>query len=289
VTTLPAPAAPRLLRRRAGRALGGVATGLSAHLGIPVLWVRLAFLALAVTGGSGVALYAAFWLVLPVDDGEPAMRSDDRVWGEVAALVALGAGLVLALRAAGLGLPTPALVPLVAAGVGAALVWRQADDARRARWRASATTGRGPLVTALGIALLFGGALGFLATRGQLGAAREGLLSTAVVVGGLALLLAPWLLRTLADLNAERTERIRSQERAELAGQVHDSVLQTLALIQQSARTPARSRAGPPAGARAAQLALPARRSADSLSAVLEQRPRGRGAARRARRGRPRR
>ncbi len=86
--------------------------------------------------------------------------------------------------------------------------------------------------------LLTLGLTGFLATIGQLGQARRGLLSTAVVVLGLAVLTGPWWLRMTADLRAERRERIRSQERAEVAAHVHDSVLQTLALIRRSAEDP---------------------------------------------------
>jgi signal transduction histidine kinase len=82
------------------------------------------------------------------------------------------------------------------------------------------------------------GLAGFLASRGQLGAARDGLASTLVVVIGLAVLTAPFWLRMTADLRAERRERIRSQERAEVAAHVHDSVLQTLALIQKAAEDP---------------------------------------------------
>jgi signal transduction histidine kinase len=51
-------------------------------------------------------------------------------------------------------------------------------------------------------------------------------------------LTAPFWLRMTADLSAERRERIRSQERAEVAAHVHDSVLQTLALIQKAADDP---------------------------------------------------
>ncbi|MCU1673549.1 MAG: putative signal transduction histidine kinase, partial [Frankiales bacterium] len=85
---------------------------------------------------------------------------------------------------------------------------------------------------------LVAGLGGFLARRGELGAAREGLVSTAVVVLGLTVLTAPFWLRMTADLRVERRERIRSQERAEVAAHVHDSVLQTLALIQKAADDP---------------------------------------------------
>jgi len=239
VVTAPAAApaaAPRLVRLRSGRAFGGVAAGIAAHLGLPVLWVRVAFAVLAVAGGSGVVLYAAYWLVLP-QAGDEGSRLDDRAWGEVVALAAVAVGALLLLGR--LAVPDAALVPLGLMACGAALVWRQADDARRARWRASATGRRGGVLGVLAGALLVGiGVAGFLASRGELQEAREGLLSTAIVVGGLALLAAPWATRTLGELRAERRERIRSQERAELAAQVHDSVLQTLALIQSNAADP---------------------------------------------------
>jgi signal transduction histidine kinase len=234
----PKAAAPRLVRARSGRVLGGVAAGLASHIGLPVLWVRAAFALLAVAGGSGLLLYAAYWLVLPQPSADEAgAEGGDRAWFELAALGALCLGLLL--LSDRLPLPTEALLPLVVMGAGAALVWRQADDSRRARWRATATSRRGgSLATLAGAALIAVGLAGFLATRGELQAAREGLVATVVVVGGLALLLAPWASRTLADLREERYERIRSQERAELAAQVHDSVLQTLALIQANAADP---------------------------------------------------
>ena len=68
--------------------------------------------------------------------------------------------------------------------------------------------------------------------------ARAGLLSTVVVVVGLALLSSPWWFALTADLREERRRRIRSQERAEVAAHLHDSVLQTLALIQRAAGSP---------------------------------------------------
>lgn len=272
MVTAPTAPAPRLVRLRSGRVLGGVAAGLAQHLGLPVLWVRAAFVLLAVAGGSGLLLYAGYWLVVPQageDEGRPL---DDRAWGELVALAALAAGVLLLL---GQGvLPWAVVVPLVVVALGAALVWRQVDDSRRARWRATATgRRRGALVALLGVGLVVVGVAGFLAARGDLQQAREGLLSTLVVVGGLGLLLAPWASRTLGELRDERYERVRSQERAELAAQVHDSVLQTLALIQANAADPrevarlARSQERELRG----WLYRPAAGPVPVLSAVLEQ------------------
>ncbi|CAB4909124.1 unannotated protein [freshwater metagenome] len=232
-TTAVAPPSRRLVRRTPGRLVGGVATGLAEHLGVPLTTVRIVLVALTLTGGSGLLAYAAFWLVLPLSrepyEAPPSSRTAQAV------VVAGGLGLTLLLLAA-LGVDRVAL-PLLAAGAGVALVWRQADDSQRARWRASAPrSGRWPAVA--GAVLLAGGIAGFLATRGELREAREGLLSTFLVVGGLVLVGLPWVNRTLVDLREERRERIRVQERAELSAQVHDSVLQTLAMIQRAADDP---------------------------------------------------
>jgi len=239
VTSTAVRTAPRSVRRATtGRALGGVAAGVAEHLGLPVLVVRVAFVLLALCSGAGVAMYAALWVLVPQRTGPDAARAPrtargaDRV--QLLALAALGVGGLLLLQA--LGLASPALLPLVVVGGGVALVWRSADDAQRARWR---TAGRqGPLAVVSGALLVAGGLVGFLATRGELQQAREGLVSTVVVVLGILLLSGPWWLRMATDLREERRERIRVQERAEVAAHVHDSVLQTLALIRKAADDP---------------------------------------------------
>jgi len=60
-----------------------------------------------------------------------------------------------------------------------------------------------------------------------------------LAVLGVGLMIGPWLFRLSSDLTEERAERIRSQERADVAAHLHDSVLQTLALIQKTADDPA--------------------------------------------------
>ena len=134
---------------------------------------------------------------------------------------------------------------------GAAWRQSQAIDARRNRHpsRPAAGQGRGHALDppfgdaglyrgGFGVALVLGAALLFLYANGALGDARDVVL--AVVVAGLALglILAPFLLRLGRNLATERAERIRSQERAELAAHLHDSVLQTLTLMQKRASDP---------------------------------------------------
>ncbi len=230
------------MRSADGTLVAGVASGVAAHLGLTTLVVRGAFVVLAATGGFGVLLYAVLWVVLPSADEDTAAHRPEGRWtqaGRIVALAALFGGAFWLLELLGLRRAGESLLPVAATVVGAALVWRQADDAQRARWRATAQGGRGGMTrTAAGAALLVVGLAGFLATRGQLTAAREGLLSTVVVVVGLALLSLPWWFRMAGDLQAERHQRIRSQERAEVATHVHDSVLQTLALIRKAAGDP---------------------------------------------------
>jgi signal transduction histidine kinase/phage shock protein PspC (stress-responsive transcriptional regulator) len=236
-TTAPAAVRHRrLYRATSGRVLGGVAGGLADHLGISPVVLRVAFAALTLAGGAGVLMYAAFWVFVPQQDDGDEEPIEGR--GQLLAFGAIAVGGLLMLHAVGVLSASSSLVPVALALAGLALVWRQADESQRSRWRASATGPRGLTRTLAGAALLIAGLAGFLATRGELGAARQGLVFTVVVVAGLAVLTAPFWLRMTADLRAERRERIRSQERAEVAAHVHDSVLQTLALIQKAADDP---------------------------------------------------
>jgi signal transduction histidine kinase len=58
------------------------------------------------------------------------------------------------------------------------------------------------------------------------------------VLAGVALVLAPWWLRLVRELGDERAARARESERADIAAHLHDSVLQTLALIRARADDP---------------------------------------------------
>ncbi|MFH7594192.1 PspC domain-containing protein [Streptomyces racemochromogenes] len=243
----------RLYRSADGRMLGGVARGLAGHLGLPVLWIRLAFLAMFMWGdGLGVLLYAAFWVFVPLGvggstghhsffetltDGTRRLRKPDK--GAVSGLIALavGAGIFFSQLRVG-GANGRYIWPTLLVGAGVVLVWRQADNARREHWNPAGARQKRmlPLARALaGVVLVGVGLTVFIVVRGS--AAQLGNLLTAVlaVLVGIALLAGPWLIRMTQDLSEERLMRIRAQERAEVAAHVHDSVLHTLTLIQRNA------------------------------------------------------
>jgi signal transduction histidine kinase/phage shock protein PspC (stress-responsive transcriptional regulator) len=265
-TSAPASAPPMYAPRKAYRdtrqpIIGGVAAGLARHLGVPVLWMRAGFLVAAVLGGSGIMFYAGLWLVLPGDslyDHEaPGLESAARQGrrpgrirrladsGPAVALVALGLGMVLTAEAIfGNGLVIWALVLAV---LGFGLLWRQADEAQRSRWLdqserlnpARAVFGGGGWAAYVrvgaGFVLVVAAVALFAVRHGRVSDVYDVLISAALGVVGLGITLGPWIWRLTNDLAAERAERVRTQERADLAAHLHDSVLQTLALIQKNA------------------------------------------------------
>jgi signal transduction histidine kinase/phage shock protein PspC (stress-responsive transcriptional regulator) len=264
-TTMPseAPADRRL--RRAYRdsqrlVVGGVASGLARHLGLPVLWVRAGFVAATVLGGLGIAFYAGLWMVLPSDaafhEEAPGLESARRTGrrpgrvrrltdvGPAVALGALGIGALFLVEAV-LGTGT-VFWPLVLGLVGIALLWRQADEVQRERWLDSggridpvrAVFGRGGWAAyarvAAGLGLVVFAVVIFSLHAGDLGVARDITVAALLGIVGLAIVVGPWIFRLASDLTAERAERVRTQERADVAAHLHDSVLQTLALIQKN-------------------------------------------------------
>lgn len=270
-TPLSDPAIDRVFPRKAYRnsdeaIIGGVAAGLADHLGLPVLWVRVGFMVAAVMGGFGVVFYAGLWMVLPAqrhfDDQAPGLaaaeRQGKRRRGRIRRLADLGplvAAGAIALGVAGfLALATGQgglFWPVLLAVAGIALLWRQADEAQRERWLDSsgginvvrAVVGQGGpasyLRLLLGVFLLVGAITLFSLASGDWTAARNVGLAAILCFIGLGFIVGPWLFRLSSDLSEERAERIRSQERADVAAHLHDSVLQTLALIQKSAQDPA--------------------------------------------------
>ncbi|HEY3866885.1 MAG TPA: PspC domain-containing protein [Actinocrinis sp.] len=242
--TSPAPAAPRRLYRSADkRMIGGICRGLSYHLGVDVWLLRLVFVEFTVLDGAGVLAYAAFWLFVPLGRVPPEQRAAPRPG--VRGVVLLGAVLVLALifglGRGGVSGQWKVVVPFAAVAAGLAVLWRQADDSQRSRWFAARDRpGAGDFARgAVGALIVLGGIAGLLAGGSTWAQTSRTLLAAAALLGGVVLIVLPFLLRVVRELGAERAARIRSQERAEVAALMHDSVLHTLALIQRKSADPA--------------------------------------------------
>jgi signal transduction histidine kinase/phage shock protein PspC (stress-responsive transcriptional regulator) len=246
-----------LHRRADGRLLAGVAAGLGETFRVEPNVVRLAFVLLTVAGGIGVALYAGAWVVLPVAEHAPtaapgAARGRDTE-SDALQLVALGAvvlGFLLLLRASGWWLGDAFVWPLAVACVGLALVWSRPGTpvpspalhfdrlppAAADALAALVGTRRGNVARVAGGALLVLSGLIALATSvGSWPALRGALVGSVIVVLGLALAIGPTIARLVDALGEERRERVRAAERADMAAHLHDSVLQTLALVQRKA------------------------------------------------------
>jgi signal transduction histidine kinase len=73
------------------------------------------------------------------------------------------------------------------------------------------------------------------------GTVRVGVFAAAVSIVGVALLVGPRIAALARAAAEERRQRIRSEEREAMAAHLHDSVLQTLALIQRNADDPRRT------------------------------------------------
>ena len=247
-----------------GRVLSGVCAGVAQRLGADPLLVRVAFVAAATTG-LGFALYALGWALMPSDESAAPVRRIPT--GRAAVEVGLGAGLLvlsvlLAMRGLGLWFSDAVAWPLVLVAAGGALLWRQSQT-RPAPATPRDTARPRPLTlpdvsrTGVGIALVVAAAFVFLQVTGALGAARDVALGAIAVAVVLGVIFAPFLVRLVR-------ERVQQRERAEVAAHLHDSVLQTLALVQKKADDPA-------------QVAALARRQERELRAWLSGRTQAQG------------
>lgn len=229
------PQRPPLARPR-DCVLGGVCAGVAFHLGWSVRATRWLAVGLALCGGAGILLYAWLWATTPLEPVEHGThgllhRRISVPW-VLFALAAMCGMLVLALGVRfRSGAVDPAVLPALIFGAivcgAGAVAWDQVVDAdaprsgRAAEW----------LRVVSGVLLVGVGMLGPLIW----GSAAPGwawVLFVATVLAGVAVLAAPWALRLWRELMVERTKRVREEERAEIAAHLHDSVLQTLALIQ---------------------------------------------------------
>jgi signal transduction histidine kinase len=249
--------------------VAGVLAGLGSRTRIDPTILRIVFvIATVATGGLMLLAYVVAWAALPATGrASPPLARFARLrvrgdWHVAAGVGLLTLSILLAFRQLGIWFSDALVWPLVLAAFGAALLWGRSrasatdrDTAERA-WAepeppkvaaeqaaggvpAPRPTPLGDLYSGVfGVLLVIGAGLLFLSSNHILGGLRDAALTAVVVVVAVALILAPFLWRLGRSLAAERAGRIRSQERAELAAHLHDSVLQTLTLMQKRADDP---------------------------------------------------
>lgn len=226
--------------------LAGVCSGIALRLNVDATLVRVATVVVTVlTGGVAAIGYGLLWVALPVAGDEPSARrwkprqgSRSRIrstaparefrgsWAVGAGAGFVTLGLLFIFRETGVWWSDSLVWPLIIAAAGVGLIWRQLAGSERSLL--------GPFRGGVGIALLLGGALLFLYINGALSAGGDAALAVLTAVIVIGLVAAPLWVRSARQLSTERAERIRSEERAEVAAHLHDSVLQTLALIQKN-------------------------------------------------------
>jgi len=233
MTTAPAPTnwtelRTWLTRSTDDRVLTGVAGGLGARLGVGSGYVRAAFFGLALTW-FGLILYPVLFFVSGGTAPSADLRRDELDQRQRLGLALMFAGAMVAFGSTNrwLGGLTIGAVTLIAFGIAA--VWDRslagvaAGDQNQSRLRII----MGAVVIIAGMAVLLG-------SSDNLTGLGPVVLAVGITMAGLILVFGPWALRLAADLGEERRDRIRSEERAEMAAHLHDSVLQTFAMIQRT-------------------------------------------------------
>jgi signal transduction histidine kinase len=250
------------LRRDSRRAiLGGVCAGFARWLAIDPIITRVGMVVVTI-GSSGAAAigYLIAWALMPADSGDPAWRRDRRGrrggWRIAAGVALLVVSVLLVFRQLGIWWSDAVIWPVALAAFGVALLWtlsRQQAEQEEEESEADVDS-RGDLLPeapaepgarakrasaiGFGAALVIGAGLLFLWAVGALNAVRDAALAAIVVAVAIVLISAPFWWSMARRLGSEKTARVRSQERAEVAAHLHDSVLQTLALMQKRAGEP---------------------------------------------------
>ena len=259
------------------RIVAGVCGGLAEHLGVKVGLVRAIMVASSFFFGAGLVFYAWLWLLVPLagevggagsplldDDGNPRLKlfrpaaesagETETTGGTHAGRQKISIGLkeiiiggclfaaafIIFGRRMGWNLQLGTLVPLFIIVVGAVLAWMQLDNTRRVGLLSAAKADTPKALVRLGggVGLVIAGVIVIVSGSGSWTLLWASVVASLAVLAGVALVLAPWAIKFWREFQNERAGRIRETERAEIAAHLHDSVLQTLALIQKSANSP---------------------------------------------------
>ncbi len=252
--------ADKLRRDTRHAVIGGVCAGLARRLGIDPVLARVGFVVITIASSGFAALaYLIAWALIPAGEpSPPATRERTRgrrgSWRIATGVGLLTLSLLLVFRQLGIWWSDAFVWPLALAAFGVALLWgltRQPPEPGEEPEGEEETDATAPLAAGepgarasrvsramFGVAFVLAAALLVLWRAGALSNAGEAALAALVVTASLILISAPFWWSMARRLGAERMVRVRSQERAEVAAHLHDSVLQTLALMQKRAGDP---------------------------------------------------
>ncbi len=237
----PTPAAPRLVdaprtRRSSDRILLGVAGGFAHRWRVDPTLLRAAVGLLALAGGIGVALYAvgiALSEPRPTSNGVPPEAAPMQRRNIAVALATLA--LLLAAREIGLWPGNEVMIPASIVAVAVVVIWAPAAPAAGDEGGLLRRVSSAPLARwVIGAILAIAGIAALADRTGGLRDVGRSVSAIAIALAGIGVIAAPALGRLLANLDTERTLRVREEERAALAAHLHDSVLQSLVLIQRA-------------------------------------------------------
>jgi signal transduction histidine kinase len=229
-----------------------VAAAIAGRIGRDVTTVRIVLVVAAVlSGGFAAAAYVVAWMLIPMAGTEHGLAGKALADRRGLALVAGFWSVLIVVRILGsvfkAGWLGSLLFPLAIAGAGVILIWRNASADEQAMMRRQVqplqglTSGsrRTGLILRVTVAvILLAGGIAALQSAHENVALLRPLAGVALLISAIVVLLGPWWLRIARDLVVERQARVRAEERADIASRVHDSVLQTLALIQRRADQP---------------------------------------------------
>lgn len=256
------PARTPLRRSQDGRMIAGVASALARHLNLSVGLIRMAFVIAALFSGVGVLAYGALWVLVPRDRGAVAeapgletasrrgMRPTRVAFPKPDDGILVSGGLIviglLWLFVSGGTVPAGIFWPAVIGGAGVIVIWLQVDERsetatpRGSIWQRLTRGGGAMSIVRLvgGLVLVVAGISLILATQVGLAQLPGVLGASAVLIAGLLVVAAPWLYQQRARVRRAEADRLRAEARADMAAHLHDSVLQTLALIQRQADDP---------------------------------------------------
>lgn len=226
-----APPFRQFQRNRDHGVIAGVASGLADHVGVRVDIIRIAFVVMSMFGGLGPLLYSGVWMSTKAGTALPASEKATSRFSKSTNIVLVIVALAVAGSAGSLltGISIGITIALLVIACGAILAWFAYDRFDSKRSMAAIITGA--VLVIMGV--LFA-ALQWENER-VFGSAVAAVLLTLIGVGALVV---PFGLRMWEKFNAQREEKLLADERAEIANRLHDSVLQTLALIQKRADNP---------------------------------------------------